>query len=77
MMLDMSCNGIGGVLNQGSWEMICQTTEETYSAARRELIAIPWEYSQFRLICGEKVIIVKNHKALTWMLKLMIPVHEL
>jgi hypothetical protein len=76
MMIDMSCNGIGGILNQDSWEKICQTIEETYSATRRELIAILWEYSQSRLICGEEVIIVTNHKALTWMLKLMIPVHK-
>jgi len=40
MMLDMNCNGIGGILNQGSWEKIYQTTEETYSATRREMIAI-------------------------------------
>jgi hypothetical protein len=38
MMLDMTCNGTGGILNQGSWEKICQITEETYSGTRREYL---------------------------------------
>jgi hypothetical protein len=78
-MSDRSCNGIGGILSKGNVEIDLQSctkynSRELFNNRMRTGVGM---YTVYTLYLGRKFIIVTNHKALTWLVKLMIPVHKL